>query len=172
MWALVGWLVPGLNLVRPKQMMDDLWRASAEDVALCSSDWRRGPRSVLSRLWWSTLWIGGLLAAAAGLASVRGHAVTGVRADVAAGLAAAAAIVLAVLGAVPAGARAPDRRPPAPALGRSSPIPRPGSCAGPEPGQDEPIPTRHEALTSVSGSRRTTALRLEPSTRRPVYGKY
>jgi hypothetical protein len=27
-WAVGAWFVPFLNLVRPKQIMDDIWRAS------------------------------------------------------------------------------------------------------------------------------------------------
>ena len=27
-WTVGGWLVPFLNLVRPKQIMNDLWRAT------------------------------------------------------------------------------------------------------------------------------------------------
>jgi Domain of unknown function (DUF4328)/Septum formation len=59
-WAVGGWFVPFLNFVRPKQIMDDIWRGSSpEDYA--GDDWRG--RSVTPLLhWWWGLWIvGGLL---------------------------------------------------------------------------------------------------------------
>ena len=59
-WAVGGWFVPFLNFVRPKQIMNDIWRGSSpEDYA--GDDWRG--RSVTPLLhWWWGLWIvGGLL---------------------------------------------------------------------------------------------------------------
>lgn len=59
-WALGAWLVPVLNLWRPKQLADDLWRAGAPAAAGGS------PRPEVSPLvhWWWGLWLAGLLAAA------------------------------------------------------------------------------------------------------------
>ena len=59
-WAVGGWFVPFLNFVRPKQIMNDIWRGSSpEDYS--GDDWRG--RSVTPLLhWWWGLWIvGGLL---------------------------------------------------------------------------------------------------------------
>ncbi len=61
-WVVWGWLVPGLNLIRPKQVMDDLWRASHPLAPPFSSSWRVGPAPVWSIVWWSTFVIGGSLA--------------------------------------------------------------------------------------------------------------
>jgi hypothetical protein len=43
-WAIGGWFVPFLNLVRPKQIVDDTWRADRSRV------------SPLLHVWWA-LWI-------------------------------------------------------------------------------------------------------------------
>ena len=59
-WAVGGWFVPFLNFVRPKQIMNDIWRGSSpEDYS--GDDWHG--RSVTPLLhWWWGLWIvGGLL---------------------------------------------------------------------------------------------------------------
>ncbi len=61
-WVVWGWLVPGINLFRPKQIIDDLWRASHPLAPPFSSSWRVGPAPVWSIVWWSTLLIGGSLA--------------------------------------------------------------------------------------------------------------
>lgn len=63
-WVVLGWLVPGINLIRPKQVMDDLWRASHPLAPPFSSSWRLGPGSTWSHVWWWGL----LLGAALGLA--------------------------------------------------------------------------------------------------------
>lgn len=44
-WAWLGWIVPIMNLFRPKQIVNDIWRASAHEV----------PGWVLG--WW-LLWLG------------------------------------------------------------------------------------------------------------------
>ena len=65
-WVIGGWLVPFLNLVRPKQIMDDLWRANdpklpAADDLISSVAWQNNPASPLLNLWWALWIIGGLL---------------------------------------------------------------------------------------------------------------
>jgi hypothetical protein len=49
-WAIAGWFVPLLNLVRPKQMINDAWRGTAATAGLT----RRLP--VYVQLWW-TFWL-------------------------------------------------------------------------------------------------------------------
>lgn len=66
-WVVAGWLVPGINLIRPKQIMDDLWRASHPLAPPFSSSWRLGPGPIWGHIWWWGL----LLGSAIGLA---GHA--------------------------------------------------------------------------------------------------
>lgn len=100
-WVIGGWLIPFLNLVRPKQIIDDLWRASDPDLPLEAGDgWLRQRRPVLLHVWWGLWIIGGLggqyLAAnrdTADLESLR--AVAGI--DVAVDLIFAAAAIAAFL---------------------------------------------------------------------------
>lgn len=63
-WVVWGWLVPGLNLVRPKQLMDDVWRASDPREQPFSGRWRDAAGSTWCQIWWWGL----LLGAALGLA--------------------------------------------------------------------------------------------------------
>lgn len=56
-WAIGGWFVPFLNLVRPKQIVDDVWRAS--DPARSEREpqaWRDRQVSPLLHWWWGA-WI-------------------------------------------------------------------------------------------------------------------
>lgn len=53
-WAVGYWFVPVLNLWRPKQVLDDLWRGTREPRADSAS------KSTLIALWWGC-WIGGLI---------------------------------------------------------------------------------------------------------------
>jgi hypothetical protein len=57
-WALGGWFVPFLNLVRPKQLTDDLWGAV---TAACSGEQDPPGGSVLLGFWWAS-WLGALIA--------------------------------------------------------------------------------------------------------------
>lgn len=57
-WAVWGWFVPGLNLIRPKQVVDDLWRASHPYAPPFSASWRVGPVPSWSAIWWITAWLG------------------------------------------------------------------------------------------------------------------
>ena len=53
-WAIGGWFVPILNLVRPKQMVDDVWTGS-------SPDWSRERPAFYVHLWWAAFLISGFL---------------------------------------------------------------------------------------------------------------
>jgi Domain of unknown function (DUF4328) len=50
-WALGGWFVPFLNLVRPKQIVDDIWRAS-DPMRRPTEVWDQRPLSDLLHCWW------------------------------------------------------------------------------------------------------------------------
>lgn len=63
-WAIAGWFVPVFNLFRPKQIMDDLWRASHPKAPPLSSSWRVGPSTAWTGAWWAGLLLGLVLAAA------------------------------------------------------------------------------------------------------------
>jgi serine/threonine-protein kinase len=76
-WASVGWFVPVLGLFRPKQLMDDLWRAS--DPALPLRDepgmprwWQRPVPPLLA--WWWCVFLASVLARASWFATVRAFA--------------------------------------------------------------------------------------------------
>jgi RNA polymerase subunit RPABC4/transcription elongation factor Spt4 len=187
-WAVLGWLVPGLNLVRPKQLMDDLWRSSAEDPLPCSPDWRRHEAPTLSSVWWVTLLSGGMLAGAGavvGLAA-RTHP-AGRLPEMAALLDGVAALVLAgSLLSLHALVRLVDERQrrrralvvvDAAGVEAATDVAADVAAASVamEGSVTEPVPSRHEPLVpaaAVGGSRRTSALRLPPSSRRAVWGKY
>ena len=53
-WAIGGWFVPVLNLVRPKQMVDDVWTGSSPDLA------RERPAFYI-HLWWAAFLVSGFV---------------------------------------------------------------------------------------------------------------
>ncbi len=57
-WATGAWFVPILGIIRPKQILDDIWRASdpAAQPSLNKS-WAGQPVPVLIHLWW-VAWVG------------------------------------------------------------------------------------------------------------------
>jgi hypothetical protein len=64
-WAVGAWFVPILNLIRPKQIVDDIWRASDPDLAITDppgpvSTWQGKAVSPLLHVWW-VLWLGAVL---------------------------------------------------------------------------------------------------------------
>jgi hypothetical protein len=62
-WAIGGWLVPVLALWRPKQVVNDIWRASDSELAADAApdEWRdRTPPPLLA--WWWGLWLISLVA--------------------------------------------------------------------------------------------------------------
>jgi hypothetical protein len=94
-WAIGAWFIPFFNLVRPKQILDDIWRGSGPADG---EHWRDRAVTPLLHWWWG-LWI---LAAvlwrssaneAAGLDEARSAAFRSVAGDVAFVVAAVVAIV-------------------------------------------------------------------------------
>jgi serine/threonine protein kinase len=52
-WAVGAWLVPVFRLFRPKQVLNDVWRASDPDLPADQADaWRRRPVAELLGWWW------------------------------------------------------------------------------------------------------------------------
>jgi hypothetical protein len=51
-WAVGYWFIPILNLWRPKQILDDLWRATDARADESPETWRELPASNLVRAWW------------------------------------------------------------------------------------------------------------------------
>ncbi len=50
-WALFGWLIPGVNLIVPKRILDDTWRASDPDMLPWSTDWCSASVPTTNSLW-------------------------------------------------------------------------------------------------------------------------
>lgn len=56
-WAIGAWFVPFLNLVRPKQITNDIWRASDPEAAPDQGiDWREKSVPGFLAVWWG-VWI-------------------------------------------------------------------------------------------------------------------
>jgi hypothetical protein len=64
-WATAVWFIPFVNVVLPKEVVDDLWRGSDPEVAPLSPTWRLQAVPYRVHLWWVTLLISGVLLAAA-----------------------------------------------------------------------------------------------------------
>jgi hypothetical protein len=56
-WAIGGWFVPILNLVRPKTIINDIWRGSDPGLRIGSTLGQDGP-PLLYQVWWG-MWIAG-----------------------------------------------------------------------------------------------------------------
>ncbi len=55
-WAVGAWLVPFLNFVRPKQILDDIWKAGEPShESVFGPSWRFGRVSPLLHWWWAVL---------------------------------------------------------------------------------------------------------------------
>lgn len=54
-WAVGGWFVPFLNLVRPFQVVTEIWKASDPRV-MDGESWRNTPSPLLIPSWWA-LWL-------------------------------------------------------------------------------------------------------------------
>ena len=58
-WLVVGWVVPGANLLVPKLVIDDIWRASSPSLPIGAGDgWQRRPVASLVNRWWCSLLLG------------------------------------------------------------------------------------------------------------------
>jgi hypothetical protein len=59
-WAVGGWLIPIVNFFRPKQIANDIWRASDPAPAVDRS-WRARPVPAVLGWWWATWLASGVL---------------------------------------------------------------------------------------------------------------
>jgi len=50
-WAVCWFFIPGLNLIRPFDVMRELWRAS-DPAVLDETAWKRSPATPLIAIWW------------------------------------------------------------------------------------------------------------------------
>jgi hypothetical protein len=65
-WAIGGWFVPILSFWRPKQIANDIWRASDPDApATVGTAWREEPVAALLHWWWAAWLVSVLLGRAA-----------------------------------------------------------------------------------------------------------
>ena len=64
-WAIGAWFVPILNLFRPKQIANDIWRAGDPGADISSNAWHSRPVSPLLHWWWALWLVGGALAGVA-----------------------------------------------------------------------------------------------------------
>lgn len=55
-WAIAYWFIPIANLFRPKQVMNDIWRASDPDLPATAYGWQDNRVPQLVHWWWG-LWI-------------------------------------------------------------------------------------------------------------------
>ncbi|MEZ5141187.1 MAG: DUF4328 domain-containing protein [Acidimicrobiales bacterium] len=94
-----SWLVPGVNLIIPKLVLDELWRGSGPNESPGTTAWRRRAVPFVSHLGWGVLMAGatGAILADLGLAADPGTDVAGLRLVLLLGASSAVAIVLGVL---------------------------------------------------------------------------
>jgi protein-S-isoprenylcysteine O-methyltransferase Ste14 len=59
-WAIGGWFVPVVALYRPKEIVNDIWRASDPDDPPIAENWRGRAVPRLLDVWWAVYLIGGL----------------------------------------------------------------------------------------------------------------
>jgi hypothetical protein len=59
-WAVGGWLIPIVNFFRPKQIANDIWRAS-EPTPAADASWRARPVPGVLGWWWAAWLASGLL---------------------------------------------------------------------------------------------------------------
>jgi len=59
-WAVGGWLIPIVNFFRPKQVANDIWRAS-EPAPAGDRSWRDRPVPTVLGWWWAAWLASGLL---------------------------------------------------------------------------------------------------------------
>ncbi len=60
-WAVVYWFIPIVNLFRPKQVMNDIWRGSDPDLPRQASEWHSRPVAALVHWWWAASLISGFI---------------------------------------------------------------------------------------------------------------
>jgi hypothetical protein len=65
-WAIGAWFIPFANLVLPKQMANDLWRAGDPVMQPNDPGWQRRPVAPLLHWWWAFYLIGGAVSALSG----------------------------------------------------------------------------------------------------------
>jgi hypothetical protein len=81
-WAVGGWFVPLVNLVIPKQVANDVWRAGEPDLRPGDPGWQARPVAPVVHWWWA-LWLSsGVSGAIAGNLLKHSHSLSDARAAV------------------------------------------------------------------------------------------
>jgi Domain of unknown function (DUF4328) len=76
-WAIGAWFVPVLNLFRPKQIANDIWRASDPDApADLGLDWKGGRVPAFLTGWWAAFLLSEVLYRTAGWLSADAETIT------------------------------------------------------------------------------------------------
>lgn len=55
-WAIGAWFIPVFNYIRPKQMINDIWRAGVVGAEVRDDSWHRRPVAPLVHWWWAA-WV-------------------------------------------------------------------------------------------------------------------
>jgi hypothetical protein len=61
-WAIGAWFIPIFNLFRPKQIANDIDRASAPDALVTTNAWHQRAPAALLHWWWGLFLLSGFLA--------------------------------------------------------------------------------------------------------------
>jgi Domain of unknown function (DUF4328)/Protein of unknown function (DUF2510) len=72
-WAIGAWFIPIFNLFRPKQIANDIDRASAPDALVTTSAWHRRAPAALLHWWWGLYLLSGFLAYGAARAIINAN---------------------------------------------------------------------------------------------------
>jgi hypothetical protein len=59
-WAIAAWFIPVAWWIRPKQMLNDVWRAGEPGIEVRNASWQARPVSPLLHWWWA-LWVAAAL---------------------------------------------------------------------------------------------------------------
>jgi hypothetical protein len=59
-WAIAAWFIPVAWWIRPKQMLNDVWRAGEAGVEVRDSSWHDRPVSPILHWWWAA-WVAAAL---------------------------------------------------------------------------------------------------------------
>jgi hypothetical protein len=59
-WAIAAWFIPVAWWIRPKQILNDVWRAGEAGVEVRDSSWQDRPVSPVLHWWWAA-WVGSAL---------------------------------------------------------------------------------------------------------------
>jgi hypothetical protein len=51
-WATLGWFIPGVNLVLPRQVVAELWRMADPAGEVDAKEWKLQPAPTVLNLWW------------------------------------------------------------------------------------------------------------------------